>query len=92
MTSESQERDKQVSSDSVNSHLDSINSLLSDFRKDLLGYVEKVFQEKLSENSEYDNADSISILALIDKDLGSQQQLDETIDAEPLIETRDIGT
>ena len=49
MTSESQERDKQVNSDSVNSHFDSINSLLSDFRKDLLGYVEKVFQEKLSE-------------------------------------------
>ena len=47
MPSESQEQDKQISSDSVNPVSDSRKSLLSDFGKDLPGYVEKVIQEKL---------------------------------------------
>ena len=33
----------------------------------------------------------ISVLAQVVKDVGSQQQLEGTIDVEPLIEPRDIG-
>lgn len=33
----------------------------------------------------------ISVLAQVVKDVGSQQQLEGTIDVEPLIETREIG-
>ena len=44
-----------------------------------------------SENPEYDNTDSISLLAPIDTDLGSQQELDETIDAQPVTKIKDIG-
>ena len=91
MTSESQGKGKRASSNSVNSVFDSIKSLLSDFRRDLPGYVEKVIQEKLTENPQYDNTDIVSLLAPIDNELGSQQQLDETIDAQSLAETRDIG-
>ena len=65
---------------------------MRDFRRDLPGYVEKVTQEKLSENSQYDNTDSISSVTPIDiNDLGSQKQLHETADAKPLTGTRDIG-
>ena len=45
----------------------------------------------MSECPQHDNTDSVSLLAPIDKDLGSHQQLDETIDAQPLTETRDIS-
>ena len=46
----------------------------------------------MSENPQYGNTGSISPLAPIDKDLGSQQQLDETTDAQPLTETKNIGS
>ena len=71
MTSKSQEQNKMTSNDSVNSVFDSIKSLLIGFRRDLPDYVEKVIQEKLSENHQYDNTDSISPLGPIDNDLGS---------------------
>ena len=45
----------------------------------------------MSENPQYDNTDSISLLAPIDTDLHSQQELDETIDAQPVTKIRDIG-
>ena len=50
ITSESQEQDKEINRDSVNSVFDTISLLLSDVRRDLPGYVEKVIQEKLSGN------------------------------------------
>ena len=55
------------------------------------GYVENVTQEKLSENPRYNNTNSIYLLAPIDNELGSQQQLDETLVARSLTETRYIG-
>ena len=66
ITSESQEQDKQINSDPVNSVFDTLTSLLSDVRRDLPGYAAKVIQDKLSGNRQYDNPDSISFLALID--------------------------
>lgn len=60
--------------------------LLSDFRRGFPGYFETLFQEKLSENPQYDNANSISLLGPIDIGLGFQQQLD------PLTQPGDIGT
>ena len=66
ITSESQEQDKQINTDPVNSVFDTLTSLLSDVRRDLPGYAAKVIQDKLSGNRQYDNPDSISFLALID--------------------------
>ena len=79
MTSKSQKQNKQISSDSVNSVFDSIKLLVNDFRKDLPGYLEKLILERLSENPQYNDTDTISILHLS----CSQQQLDETIDEMP---------
>ena len=44
MASETLEQKKQISIDSINYVFDSTKSLLSNFRKDLSGYVEKVGQ------------------------------------------------
>lgn len=49
MASETQQQDKHISSDSLNSVFDSTNSLLSNFMKDLTGYVKKVIQERLAD-------------------------------------------
>ena len=66
--------------------------LLSDFRRDFPGYFETLFQEKLYENLQYDNANSISLLGPIDIGLGFQQQLDKTINSYPLTQPGEIGT
>ena len=66
--------------------------LLSDFRRDFPGYFETLFQEKLYENPQYDNANSISLLGPIDIGLGFQQQLDKTINSYPLTQPGEIGT
>ena len=61
MVSKSKEQDKQISTDSV---FDGIKSLLSDFKQDFSGF-QKVIQEKLSENLQHDNTDSISLLQIL---------------------------
>ena len=58
-------------------------ALLSDLRRCLPGYVER---QNGRGKPQHENTDSISLLAPIDNDLGSQQQLDETIDVVPLTE------
>ena len=58
-------------------------AVLSDLKRYLPGYVER---ENGRGNPQHENTDSISLLAPIDNDLVSQQQLDETIDVEPLTE------
>ena len=81
MVSETQEQDKQISSYSDNSIFDSVKLLLSDFRKELPGYVKIVIQEILAETPQYDDTDKVSLLAPTDEDLGSQQQADSATDA-----------
>lgn len=60
MASETLEQKKQIRIDSINYVFDSTKSLLSSFRKNLSGYIEKVGQVRLAETSQYDDTDRIS--------------------------------
>ena len=60
MASETLEQKKQIRIDSINYVFDSTKSLLSNFRKNLSGYIEKVGQVRLAETSQYDDTDRIS--------------------------------